>query len=202
MGRWTQYDEDDYRLPEGMKRVGYDADTQKYYYKDAGGKIWEGAEGAQFGELRRATNNTHTVHFAESSNADVEARPDGYQPLATDADAAPHKGVTDNTNAYRTFFPFLMMVIVALLLVLRLIAPHAHTEDPVVAMCSGFSHAYRVQSGDTCWDIAHSRGFSVDDLLDVNPGLDCKKLTPSEIVCLPPESKTPSTSTLAAGRRR
>jgi len=201
MGRWTQYDEDEYRLPEGMKRVGYDADTQRYYFKDSSGRLWEGAQGAQFSEMRKVTTNT--VHFAETDNEDVEARPDGYQPLAVDAESAPHKIRPDNnTNAYRTLFPFLMMVIVALLLVLRLVAPHTHDEDPVVTLCSGFSHAYRIEAGDTCWDIAHSRGLSVNDLLDVNPGLDCKLLTPSEIICLP-ESKTPSTSSmLSAARRR
>jgi len=197
MGRWTQYDEDDYRLPEGMKRVGYDADTQKYYFKDQGGALWEGAEGTEFGELTKVGHNT--VHFAANSTEDdddVEARPDGYQALATDADAVPHKHRVDNTNAYRTLFPFLMMVFVALLLVLRLVAPHASSEDPVVTMCSGYAHAYRVKEGDTCWDIAQSRGFVVQDILDANPGLECKLLTPTEIICLP-DSKTASSSSLS-----
>ena len=43
--------QDDYRLPEGMKRVGYDADTQKYYFRDSDGSLWESAEGNQYGEL-------------------------------------------------------------------------------------------------------------------------------------------------------
>lgn len=34
-----------------MKRVGYDADTSKYYYRDADGALWEGPAGAQYGEL-------------------------------------------------------------------------------------------------------------------------------------------------------
>ena len=38
-------------MPEGMKRVGYDADTSKYYYRDADGTLWEGPAGAQYGEL-------------------------------------------------------------------------------------------------------------------------------------------------------
>lgn len=45
--------QDDYRLPEGMKRVGYDADTQTYIFKDSAGSLWIGAEGAEFGELKR-----------------------------------------------------------------------------------------------------------------------------------------------------
>ncbi|KAJ7787222.1 hypothetical protein B0H14DRAFT_2954706 [Mycena olivaceomarginata] len=30
MGRWTQYNEDSTRLPVGMQRIGYDADTAQY----------------------------------------------------------------------------------------------------------------------------------------------------------------------------
>jgi hypothetical protein len=44
---------DEHRLPEGMQRVGYDADTQVYTYQDADGSYWEGAEGARYGNLRR-----------------------------------------------------------------------------------------------------------------------------------------------------
>jgi len=53
MGRWSQYDEDDYRLPEGMQRVGYDADTQTYTYQARDGSSWEGAPGAKYGALRQ-----------------------------------------------------------------------------------------------------------------------------------------------------
>ena len=71
MGRWTQYDEvstskhigpinftlnelqDEYRLPEGMKRIGYDADTGRYYFRDRDGVVYEGGQGAKFGEMTR-----------------------------------------------------------------------------------------------------------------------------------------------------
>jgi len=53
MGRWTQYDEDDYRLPEGMKRIGYDADTMQYSFRERDGNVWKGPEGAEFGEMTR-----------------------------------------------------------------------------------------------------------------------------------------------------
>lgn len=48
--------QDDYRLPEGMKRVGYDADTGKYYFRDRDGSLWEGPEGAQYGEMRKGVS--------------------------------------------------------------------------------------------------------------------------------------------------
>ena len=48
--------QDSYRLPEGMKRVGYDSDTGKYYYRDSDGGLWEGAEGAEYGELKQGAS--------------------------------------------------------------------------------------------------------------------------------------------------
>ena len=46
------YWQDDYRLPEGTKRVGYDADTGRYTFRDYDGSYWEGAEGVRFGVMR------------------------------------------------------------------------------------------------------------------------------------------------------
>lgn len=37
-----------------MQRIGYDADTQVYNYRDADGTYWEGEEGSQYGQLHRA----------------------------------------------------------------------------------------------------------------------------------------------------
>ncbi|KAJ6622809.1 hypothetical protein B0H10DRAFT_881106 [Mycena sp. CBHHK59/15] len=48
MGRWTQYDEDSYRLPEGMVRTGYDADTGRYTFQDRIG-TYEGLPGSKYG---------------------------------------------------------------------------------------------------------------------------------------------------------
>ena len=36
-----------------MKRVGYDADTQKYTFEDENGDLWEGPEGAEYGEMTK-----------------------------------------------------------------------------------------------------------------------------------------------------
>lgn len=35
----SRYDSDEERLPEGMERIGYDADTETYTYRDADGSI-------------------------------------------------------------------------------------------------------------------------------------------------------------------
>ncbi|KAJ7046871.1 hypothetical protein C8F04DRAFT_212644 [Mycena alexandri] len=52
MGRWTQYDEDSYRLPEGMVRVGYDADTGEYTFRDRSGTYFNGVSGCHYGPMR------------------------------------------------------------------------------------------------------------------------------------------------------
>ncbi|KAJ7684534.1 hypothetical protein DFH06DRAFT_953643, partial [Mycena polygramma] len=68
MGRWTQYDEvcssrrrcettdwflglqDSYRLPAGMVRTGYDADTGCYTFRDATG-TYTGQPGSHYGPM-------------------------------------------------------------------------------------------------------------------------------------------------------
>lgn len=83
MGRWTQYDEDEYRLPEGMKRVGYDADSGRYLFRDRDdGRLWEGQEGAQFGVMTRVSDARTTTH--NGGKDDVQngsARVGGYAPV-------------------------------------------------------------------------------------------------------------------------
>ncbi|KAJ7216452.1 hypothetical protein GGX14DRAFT_496109 [Mycena pura] len=51
MGRWTQYDEDPYRLPEGVQRVAYDADTARYTFRDDQGNMYLGPAHEQYGTL-------------------------------------------------------------------------------------------------------------------------------------------------------
>ncbi|PMD37886.1 hypothetical protein L207DRAFT_635337 [Hyaloscypha variabilis F] len=64
--RWSQQESDEARLPEGMRRVGYDADTQTYTYQDHHGSSWEGAPGAKYGVL----NRTGHVRFETETKED------------------------------------------------------------------------------------------------------------------------------------
>ncbi|KAF9463245.1 hypothetical protein BDZ94DRAFT_1321983 [Collybia nuda] len=57
MGRWTQFEEDTHRLPHGMKRIGYDADTMVYTFRDEKGKLYRGAPGADYGTLTPLSDN-------------------------------------------------------------------------------------------------------------------------------------------------
>ncbi|TFK56361.1 carbohydrate-binding module family 50 protein [Heliocybe sulcata] len=180
MGRWSQYDEDDYRLPEGMKRVGYDSDTQKYSYRDRDGSLWEGAEGAEFGELKKVSDAPAVVEEVETGDIEASAgRADGYAPLATDANQPPQHA--RSSAAYRNLLPFFLLICVALLLVIRLFV---HTAPPVIP-CPSDTSPYRVNAGDTCWGICESQGCKLDELREVNPGMKCESLTVGQVVCVP-----------------
>ncbi|KAH9885404.1 hypothetical protein C8Q73DRAFT_717709 [Cubamyces lactineus] len=193
MGRWTQYDEDSYRLPEGMKRVGYDSDTGRYYYRDRDGSLWEGPEGAQYGELRRvqgapavAVTDDHTHDEDEEAEIGVpSSRADGYRPLPVDMDGTVQARHTSRTDsAYRVILPFFLIIAAVLLLVFRLV--HASTPAAEPLQCPGMNEAYTVVRGDTCWGLSQARGCTVQDILDINQGLKCEALQPGEAICLPP----------------
>ncbi|KAG5923844.1 hypothetical protein E4U42_004814 [Claviceps africana] len=53
MSQFSRYDSDEDRLPGGMRRIGYDADTQIYTFQDGDGSYWESAPGCQYGQLTR-----------------------------------------------------------------------------------------------------------------------------------------------------
>jgi hypothetical protein len=36
-----------------MKRIGYDADTSRYIFRDRDGSLWQGPEGSEYGEMNR-----------------------------------------------------------------------------------------------------------------------------------------------------
>ncbi|KAI0652671.1 hypothetical protein C8Q79DRAFT_898267 [Trametes meyenii] len=197
MGRWTQYDEDSYRLPEGMKRVGYDSDTGRYQFRGADGSLWEGPQGAEFGEMRRGTpcrllivggpSAPAVTDDHEDEEADIGVRPDGYRPLAVDANGSILPNRTSRTDsAYRMILPFVLIVAAFLLLVFRLVHSSTPANPPETAHCTGNSEAYNIVRGDTCWALSQTRGCTVQDILNVNQGLDCEALRPGQAICLPP----------------
>ncbi|KAG9313857.1 carbohydrate-binding module family 50 protein [Chiua virens] len=186
MGRWTQYDEDDYRLPEGVKRIGYDTDTGCYYFRDREGLVYKGPEGSQFGELTQVADLPVTVS-AEGDDDDVEAasaRADGYEPLSIDEHGSRH---VLRGGAYRTLFPFFLIVAVTLLLIWRLaFSPTIAAPAP----CPSTTISYIIQPGDTCWDLTRRYNSTLDKFQIVNPKVVCSDLHPGERVCIPDEGSS------------
>ncbi|KIJ12831.1 carbohydrate-binding module family 50 protein [Paxillus involutus ATCC 200175] len=188
MGRWTQYDEDDYRLPEGMKRVGYDSDTGRYYFRDREGLLYKGPEGSEFGELTQVSElPTSVAAEVDDDNDDLEAAPtrgSGYQPLAVDENGSRH---VLRGGPYRTLFPFFLTIAVFLLLIWRLVLLPTRTAP---APCPSTTIPYLVQPGSTCWDIARRHNSTLDRFVIVNPKVTCSNLQPGYRVCVPDEGSS------------
>lgn len=51
MGRWSQFNEDSTRLPVGITRIAYDADTTRYMFQDMHGRRYIGAPGEEYGVM-------------------------------------------------------------------------------------------------------------------------------------------------------
>ena len=92
MGRWSQFDTDKERLPRGMKRIGYDADSQTYTYRDADGSLWEGSPGCQYGTLYRVKPNkplpSVTVEKSSSNDEELPPLPDDAYEFLMGSDSA------------------------------------------------------------------------------------------------------------------
>ncbi|KAG5639643.1 hypothetical protein H0H81_008804 [Sphagnurus paluster] len=194
MGRWSQYDEDEYRLPEGMKRIGYDADTGRYMFQDRDGSVWQGAEGAEFSEMTRVSDGragASSQAHEDPDSDDIEAAPtrtDGYQALAIDP-VRTSSGFEFEKDAYRTLFPFFLIVAVVLLLAWRLIVSPMLSSPPT-SVCPKGTTGYWVQPGDTCWEIAKTHGCTLEQLRQVNAQTDCAALMPGMTMCLPTSETT------------
>ncbi|KAI1781341.1 carbohydrate-binding module family 50 protein [Hypoxylon cercidicola] len=164
MSRWSQYDTDDERLPDGMQRIGYDADTQTYSFRDADGSLWESAPGNQYGQLHRVSST-----------------------LRDDATESPHVASDEPTTSWRhDMMPLLnWFLLVGLFLLFILWFIGGTTKRVNATICPDHSSPYKIRSGDSCWAIAEERGVPLESLLQQNQGLDCDKLAVGSIVCIP-----------------
>ncbi|KAI8949570.1 carbohydrate-binding module family 50 protein [Xylaria longipes] len=175
MARWSEYDTDEERLPEGMQRVGYDADTQVYTFRDTEGGLWESAPGNRYGQLRR-------VATLPSYGEEDESSP--TQPLTFDG--------ADNSGRQASWrqemMPLLnwfLLVGLFLLVVFWFISGGSRSGSEVVRNCADDTTPYKIKAGDTCWAIAEAGSFSIDVLLESNEGLDCDNLSIGETICIP-----------------
>ncbi|SJL10114.1 uncharacterized protein ARMOST_13498 [Armillaria ostoyae] len=89
MSRWSQYNEDSCRLPEGFRRIGYDADTKRYTFSDKRGKLYQSAPGEEYGTLSPVVSTSTT-------------RPEAFY-----SDRKKPKVSVSTTPAAKTFHDFL-----------------------------------------------------------------------------------------------
>ncbi|KAI2623975.1 carbohydrate-binding module family 50 protein [Hypomontagnella submonticulosa] len=170
MSRWSQYDTDEERLPEGMQRIGYDADTQTYTFRDVHGDIWESAPGNQYGQLYRV--NTTLPSYDDDTH-------DATEPL--------HPNPNEPRPSWRhEMMPLLnwfLLVSLFLIFIFWFIGGATKRVEPIA--CGDHSSPYNIQSGDNCWAIAEQHGVSLESLLHENPGIDCDKLAIGGTLCIP-----------------
>ncbi|KAI3550736.1 LysM domain-containing protein [Colletotrichum abscissum] len=189
MSRFSHLDTDEERLPHGMRRVGYDADTQIYTYQDADGSYWEGAPGAQYGQLTQVSG--------ASSNAAVgaeEAEP--FMPGGGGGELNRRRNPWDDRKGWRhEMRPLLNFFVLIGLFLLVLTwwlyrtpsssSGGAEEEEVAVPQCGGLAVPYKIEIGNTCWAIAEGQKMTIEDLLKANEGLDCDKLIPGSFICMP-----------------
>ncbi|KAG4433977.1 hypothetical protein IFR05_010526 [Cadophora sp. M221] len=160
MARYSQGDSDDENLPEGMKRVGYDADTQTYTYRDQDGSMWEGEPGARYGVLRQSGS--------------------AYQPMTM---ANQQEMRNADKAAWRYMLPFFLLVLVVLFTLFRYLGFGYEFFPSPLSCREGFA-SYVVKRGDSCWQIAHDHGMEVSDLVKSNEGLNCDLLKAGREICV------------------
>jgi LysM repeat protein len=161
------YDSDDERLPEGMTRVGYDADTQTYTYQDAEGNAWEGPEGARYGTLHRVGQDGEET-----------------RPFISSSGFTQHDIQEDSKKAWQYMAPFFLLICTVLFGVFWLLG-YSSSDAPAVVVCGEHTIKHTIKTGDTCWAIAEGYGVPLEDLQHENVGLNCDKLQIGQGICVP-----------------
>jgi hypothetical protein len=207
MGRWADLDtvsilpnpshslvnviltppQDEERLPEGVERVGYDADTQTYTFLDrTTGRHYESAPGARYGVLNPVGVQNRTLYTDRLASQDYYDKSSiGFiERLRLKAQIK-----RDNKESLRLLLPFALLVLVLLMLLFWFVnsGTALGTDHPAQIQCGQGGHAVQIQKEDSCWAIAKAHGLGVEDLLKLagNEGVDCDKLTVGSQLCVP-----------------
>lgn len=209
MPRRFNYDTDDERLPEGMVRVGYDADSQVYTFRDADGSLWEGPSGCEYGHLTKVADPAKPPADLTNIDVDVDVEsahathdhdaPPSYDeseaavPFLNHATYTPRDqpagrwGSDVMTRHWRAelmpllnFFMILALFLVGLFWFLGWM-----TTPNNLSNCASGSHAHQIQKGESCWSIAQMHEINVDQLRQANAGIDCDLLRVGGTICVP-----------------
>ncbi|KAF2637166.1 hypothetical protein P280DRAFT_472337 [Massarina eburnea CBS 473.64] len=168
MGRYTDQDSDVERLPEGFERIGYDADTETYSFRDTQGTMYESEPGNRYGPLY----------------------PSGSRPRLTSEEIAIHNATlkAGNRESVKMMLPFALVVLVFLLLVFKFLGGSGDADQGKAQVkCQEGFHRIYVQPGDSCWAIGKQFGLSTEELLSFqgNEEVVCEKLDVGQSLCVP-----------------
>ncbi|KZP21649.1 hypothetical protein FIBSPDRAFT_498883 [Athelia psychrophila] len=95
MGRWTQYEEDAHRLPEGVIRTGYDADTQTYFFSDkTTGLHYQSGPRQSYGTLE-LVDDSSTLHMFAPPDEDDSSQSEDLE----DADSLQSEDPEDSSKS-------------------------------------------------------------------------------------------------------
>ena len=213
MARFSDDDSD--RLPEGFVRIGYDADTQVYTYRDTNdGSTWEGAPGCRYGRLTQVSSGPCAAVIMPNDGPDTDDASDATRPFLVQRQQDEEAG-KKRAGWRREYTPLLNFFLIIALVLMALIwglnrgertyaaassSASSSSHGTVVANppADGNAHAsackkngweeHVVVAGDTCWDLVKQRGTTVDELLRAgngNDGVVCESLSVGELICLP-----------------
>lgn len=211
MPRRFSVDGDDSRLPDGMTRIGYDADTQTYTFRDnSDGSLWEGPPGCEYGRMTRVAAAApklpsvdielgETGHHPRRGDDDNdEDAPPSYDESEEAAAAVPfldHSTYTsregaqwDSARHWRSeLMPLLnfFMILALFLLGLFWFLGWMTSSSGRLTNCAPGAHAHQIQKGESCWSIAQMHGIGVDQLQAANGAIDCDLLRVGAAVCVP-----------------
>ncbi len=153
------------------------AKTQRSYFQE-GTELYEGQPGTEFGGELRHIGTGDTIFFSLLEilfmTCSLTAPPRHQVSTA----AAPK-------SAWRQIAPFLLIVGVVLLLLLKYFSSFSSIPPPVSRECINGFVFYEVAAGDSCWSIAEGHGWDLESLNRVNPHLNCNPLLPGNILCVP-----------------
>ncbi|CAN8095108.1 unnamed protein product [Discula destructiva] len=202
MPRRFEIDGDDAsRLPDGMTRVGYDADTQVYTFRDAAdGSLWEGPAGCEYGQLTRVAT-APKLPSIETSDVEGGEAPPSYD--ESEAQRVPFLASLEEQQQHQqqqqggrwamarhwrselmpllNFFMILALFLIGLFWFLGWMTS-SHNS---LSTCGSGAHAHKIQKGESCWSIAQLHEIEVDQLRQANLGIDCNLLRAGGLMCVP-----------------
>lgn len=205
MPRRYNYDTDEERLPDGMTRVGYDADTQVYTFRDTDGSLWEGPPGCEYGRMTKVADGPKPSSESDRDvvYVDVESGdrvPHDAPPSYDESEAAvpflDHSAYTPREDGpamakhwraelmpLLNFFMILALFLVGLFWFLGWMSDGSGGKG--LGACAPGSHAHQVHKGESCWSIANMHQIDLDQLRAANEGIDCDLLRVGITVCVP-----------------